>query len=1260
MFTKENFSVYDINKTVQSNPNLENGSIPTKLDLKTALQSIKLKQKIGNVVDKTAARRYQKLKKENFRMLNDLSIVVPEQQYSKNQTDFFIDQKEASFLEKLNKLFPPFNPSSRIKLIWDISQMILSICIIFIVPIHLVFQIDLMQLVPSVIVYTIIPVSLIIEIFVNLNTSCFLKGVLITNRPIILKNYLLQDFKYDLVSNIPLFIYCLIYVKTDQSEDYQFYRFIILSIFYKVLQFDKVFKRIEDEFPLSTTTSNVISLIKLLFSIILNLHISALAWLIMGFIQIKQGCQNTWMDGASISSADWYVQYIYSYYFSTVTMITVGYGDISPRTVAEKVLCIVNMMIACGQFAYSVNSIGNIFEQFFRLDNEIKANMKIINNYMTNKTISKDLQYQVREYLEYYWKQEKANNSELENKILEQLSHKLKDTLLMEANKIALRESPIFSTTFSESVLQKILPLIKEIRCTPEEIIYLKGDQDDLSIYFIEKGQVEAFTYQKTPFNKKMKTVNSLFTLSTGKFFGEYSFFTGEPRDINFRSLEFTTLLVIKRGDFINLLKDYPDDYEVFCMLKDEATYNNEKSSIMNKCQCCDRYDHSLSLCPVIHFVPQKLSVIRQFSTGRDQKRQTKKRNRNKKCQHAIYNNYDLQVRIEDFVNDYLDEIKAYFRKYFIEMGRFDSNESIPSSDINFEGYEDEDDEDFEDDMQNLESIDKKHKCTEEEVQKFLQINQNENKSETNSQITKTGTQQQKISINNIQRFSLLESQKVSQPLTNNQNLGNNQSFQMILSSLEYDKCEENVQNTNTQISNDKINQLQVQIKKPACSMIMEGQENESCINLKAEEGQNIQESQEQNIINLNRKAGTRKKTRQTTLNSQKLQKLQYQKQGTVNQQLNNKKQNIQSCSLTHLQQILDFINNLNIDLDTALIEMQKHNILTTNILNNHKQNRNSTQFTNPKPIFQQQGENFMNYQKNTQYSKPSENGHHSFLSLAINYESIDDIMRNYKLYYPQHNISNIIDNVIEKRRQKREDERKKMETHLQQQLNQSAMITKRVRQTQQKVLIANRSSKFAASRQSQITNFQKLVTKNLNAASQFQDDDDSSSKSSEEQSQVFLDKQKTIKSSRKSKKSFKNLDCDSQNNKQLNNQQQEDLDQSKANSDDQQQEKQNIKSQTSLKKIENIVEDEVEKEDPIHKIQMQLLFNDVDSLSASKFSKYNTLQMEDCQDKSNNHNNSQSPFAVMYKNVEANYEAQSINELEYNKICKYNSFVKD
>lgn len=46
----------------------------------------------------------------------------------------------------------------------------------------------------------------------------------------------------------------------------------------------------------------------------------------------------------------------------------------------------------------------------------------------------------------------------------------------------------------------------------------------------------------------------SLRILKESDSFGEYSFFTDEPRKESARSLEFTTLLKIKRSDFISLI----------------------------------------------------------------------------------------------------------------------------------------------------------------------------------------------------------------------------------------------------------------------------------------------------------------------------------------------------------------------------------------------------------------------------------------------------------------------------------------------------------------------------------------------------------------------------------------------------------------------------------------------------------------------------------------------------------------------------------
>lgn len=44
----------------------------------------------------------------------------------------------------------------------------------------------------------------------------------------------------------------------------------------------------------------------------------------------------------------------------TVTMITVGYGDIVPVSDIETIVAILSMLIACGVFAYTVNAIGMI------------------------------------------------------------------------------------------------------------------------------------------------------------------------------------------------------------------------------------------------------------------------------------------------------------------------------------------------------------------------------------------------------------------------------------------------------------------------------------------------------------------------------------------------------------------------------------------------------------------------------------------------------------------------------------------------------------------------------------------------------------------------------------------------------------------------------------------------------------------------------------------------------------------------------------
>ena len=84
------------------------------------------------------------------------------------------------------------------------------------------------------------------------------------------------------------------------------------------------------------------------------------------FIAIhNKDAKTNWLKESNLLDETWIVKYINCLYFSFVTMITVGYGDITPKNPLEKAFSIFNMIIACGYFAFSINLIGRIISEIY-------------------------------------------------------------------------------------------------------------------------------------------------------------------------------------------------------------------------------------------------------------------------------------------------------------------------------------------------------------------------------------------------------------------------------------------------------------------------------------------------------------------------------------------------------------------------------------------------------------------------------------------------------------------------------------------------------------------------------------------------------------------------------------------------------------------------------------------------------------------------------------------------------------------------------
>ena len=76
-------------------------------------------------------------------------------------------------------------------------------------------------------------------------------------------------------------------------------------------------------------------------------------------------------------------------------------------------------------------------------------------------------------------------------------------------------------------------------------------------MYFIIKGQIEIIKSLNN--NTKQTTVYQC--LKKGEAFGNLSFLTGDYREVSAKSVSVSHLAFITKSDFLEKLKDFPDDF---------------------------------------------------------------------------------------------------------------------------------------------------------------------------------------------------------------------------------------------------------------------------------------------------------------------------------------------------------------------------------------------------------------------------------------------------------------------------------------------------------------------------------------------------------------------------------------------------------------------------------------------------------------------------------------------------------------------------
>ena len=163
----------------------------------------------------------------------------------------------------------------------------------------------------------------------------------------------------------------------------------------RVLRGSKILKKWESQLEVSFA---VIKLSKFVVAVMMLAHFMGCVWGAIPQFEEFNDDEESWMDHYNLGD-DTVENYISSLYWAVMTLTTIGYGDILPRTTAERIVCIIGMMIGGGVYAYVVGAVCGIVASMDEATTEFNQQLDHLNVYMKKVNTPTELKVKLRQYI---------------------------------------------------------------------------------------------------------------------------------------------------------------------------------------------------------------------------------------------------------------------------------------------------------------------------------------------------------------------------------------------------------------------------------------------------------------------------------------------------------------------------------------------------------------------------------------------------------------------------------------------------------------------------------------------------------------------------------------------------------------------------------------------------------------------------------------------------------------------------------------------
>lgn len=214
------------------------------------------------------------------------------------------------------------------------------------------------------------------------------------------------------------------------------------------------------------------------------------------YTAVAEGLQNSWLRSVGsvsddLTGASGVTCYIASFYFVTTFLSTVGFGDITPTTTAERVVATVMMFVGITFFGFLLGVMQTVIQRggkSGRRADLFRSRLPDIEAWMKYAELPSELREKIRAYYAHVW----TRHEEVDERLLfDQLPHHLRGEVATFLTDDMLKESRAFGSLDNDS-RRLVAAMFRPVPTAPGHDLYPQGASADC-LYVLQDGELAVY-----------------------------------------------------------------------------------------------------------------------------------------------------------------------------------------------------------------------------------------------------------------------------------------------------------------------------------------------------------------------------------------------------------------------------------------------------------------------------------------------------------------------------------------------------------------------------------------------------------------------------------------------------------------------------------------------------------------------------------------------------------------------------------------------